>query len=171
MRIRETTEADAGAVAALRIAGWRYAYAGLMPQPYLDAMDPVVDAARHRSRLASPGAGTWDLVAEDGCGKVVGWAAGGPCRDGELRAADAELYALYALPEAIGTGIGRELTMRVRELARRSEARRLHVWVVEGNARARRFYERAGFAADGGREEFDAGGRTLADLRYVLAPV
>ena len=171
MKIRETARADAGVVAELRIAGWRHAYAGQMPQAYLDAMDPAEDAARHRARLASPAPGSWDLVAENGRGEVVGWAAGGPYRDEERRTADAELYALYARPDVIGTGVGRELTFAARERARRAQAPRLFVWVVAGNAPARRFYERAGFAADGGREDFEAGGRTLTDLRYVLAPV
>ncbi|THA23760.1 GNAT family N-acetyltransferase [Streptomyces sp. RKND-216] len=171
MRIRETAQADAGAVAALRIAGWRYAYAGLMPPAHLSAMDAAEDAVRHRARLASPAPGLWDLVAEDTEGKVVGWAAGGPYRDGERRTSDAELYALYARPDMIGTGVGRALASAARERALRSAAPRLYVWVVEGNARARRFYERAGFAPDGGREDFDAGGRTLTDLRYVRAPV
>ncbi|EST38187.1 hypothetical protein N566_08755 [Streptomycetaceae bacterium MP113-05] len=171
MRIRKTTETDAEAVAELRIAGWRHAYEGLMPQPYLNAMDPAADAARHRARLASPGADTWDLVAENERGEVIGWTAGGPYRDGERRTADAEIYTLYVRPDVIGTGIGRELTAGVHERVRMSEAPGLYVWVVEGNARACRFYERAGFAADGAREEFDAGGRTLTDLRYVLAPL
>lgn len=170
MRIRETVTADVDAVAALRVAGWQYAYAGLMPQAYLDSLSEREDAARHRERLAArAGSGApGDLVAVGDDGRVLGWAAFGPYRAAERRTADAELYALYVRPELIGTGVGRELTAATRTEALGRGAPRLFVWVVEGNARARRFYERAGFAADGGRDDFEVGGRRLTDLRYVL---
>ena len=43
----------------------------------------------------------------------------------------------------------------------------IFLWVLEENARARRFYERAGFAAAGESIECDIGGKTLRELRYV----
>lgn len=169
MRIREAVPADAEAIAAVRVAGWRYAYAGVMPQTYLDAMSEGEDAARHRERLSAPRAGARDLVAVDDAGTVTGWVSCGPYRedDGEPLPSDAELYALYVRPDLIGTGVGRRLTDAARGRAAAGGAQRLFVWVVEGNAGARRFYECAGFTADGGRDDFVVGGRRLTDLRYV----
>lgn len=41
--------------------------------------------------------------------------------------------------------------------------------MLKENARARRFYERAGFAADGAEETFEADGVLVPEVRYVRA--
>jgi hypothetical protein len=40
--------------------------------------------------------------------------------------------------------------------------------VLEANARARRFYEIAGFRADGSVKDADLYGATLPEVRYIL---
>ncbi|WP_410535794.1 GNAT family N-acetyltransferase [Streptomyces sp. KL2] len=181
--VREAVEADLEAVAALRVRGWRCAYRHLMPREYLEGMDAAAYAARRRADFAATRETVTDLVAVDGGGRITGWAALGPCRggggsgggdcgeggDGE-GCRDGELYALYVEPERIGSGLGRAL---LAEVVRRAEARRmrrLRLWVVEGNARARRFYEAAGFAPDGVRSLSDAGGTPVAEVRYSRGP-
>ncbi|WP_438485026.1 hypothetical protein [Streptomyces sp. S186] len=42
----------------------------------------------------------------------------------------------------------------------------LALWVVRGNARARRFSERAGFVPDGSEEAYDVGGWRVPEVRY-----
>ncbi|MFK4546547.1 GNAT superfamily N-acetyltransferase [Streptomyces tendae] len=118
-RVREMVLADCDRVALIRVRGWQSAYRGLMPQPYLDAMDPAADVERRRSLFARPPEGVVNLVAEDEDGEVVGWACHGPYRDGEVRTADAELYALYVDAGRLGTGVGRTLTQ---ESVRRARA-------------------------------------------------
>ncbi|WP_051857543.1 GNAT family N-acetyltransferase [Streptomyces cellulosae] len=158
--------ADCPRVAGIRIGGWRSAYRGLMPQPYLDTLDVTADAERHRTRLARGDTGVVDLVAElDGA--VAGWACHGPYRDGETRTADAELYTLYVDPGQYGGGIGHAL---LQESVRRCAAtghRRVLLWVLKQNTRARRFYERAGFRADGAEEPFEVDGVTVPEVRYA----
>ena len=41
------------------------------------------------------------------------------------------------------------------------------LWVLKGNDRARRFYQRAGFTADGAEEPFDVDGVAVPEVRYV----
>src|SRR4051812_21044920 len=103
--IRDMTLDDCRRVGEIRIRGWRAAYRGLIPRSYLDALDVEADAERHRWRLTEGDGTVANLVAERG-GEVVGWAAHGPYRDGDVRGEDAELYALYVTPELLGTGIG-----------------------------------------------------------------
>ncbi len=59
MRIREMTDADCATVAELRVLGWRSAYAGLMPQAFLDGLDVAEGTRQLRERLAQGHAGTW----------------------------------------------------------------------------------------------------------------
>ena len=41
--------------------------------------------------------------------------------------------------------------------------------VIEGNVRGRRFYERAGWAPDGGRQPIDFDGVIVDEIRYRIA--
>ncbi|MCQ4214352.1 GNAT family N-acetyltransferase, partial [Streptomyces longispororuber] len=144
---------DCDAVAEVRVRGWQFAYAGLMPQTYLDAMSVARDAARRRERFGRGG----DLVAERS-GTVVGWACHGPSRDRDVPPGEAELYALYAHPDHLSTGVGRALMAACLAGAGAAGHAVMRLWVVEGNARARRFYARAGFTPDGAREAYEVGG-------------
>ncbi|WP_327254023.1 GNAT family N-acetyltransferase [Streptomyces sp. NBC_01244] len=169
LRIREMTEPDIDAVAAVRMSAWRHAYAGLMPQAYLDGLDAAAFAEQRRAAFADPSGVVSNLVAEGPDGAVLGWAAFGPATstDPEGTAPDeGELYALYARPDVIGTGVGRTL---LTEVLRRAPYPAVRLWVVEGNARARRFYERAGFLPDGGELVEYADGSPVPELRYRRA--
>lgn len=166
--IREMNLADCHRVAEIRIGGWQSAYRGLIPQSYLDALDVEEDAERRRTRFAQADGSVVNLVAERD-GEIVGWACHGPYRDREVRTADVELYAIYVAPERLGDGVGRAL---LAESVRRCAAAghtRMFLWVLDGNARARRFYERAGFHADGAEEPFEVDGVLVPEVRYVRA--
>ncbi|MFE9843985.1 GNAT family N-acetyltransferase [Streptomyces goshikiensis] len=161
--VREMTASDVDAVSALRIAGWRYAYAGLLPRAYLDGLDVAADAAERRERFAAPAPGVTQLVAESADGAVAGWACFGPARDEDLPPGEGELYALYARPDLIGSGVGRALMDQVLGL---SPYPGMRLWVVEGNDRARRFYERAGFGPDGGTCADPVADVPVPEVRY-----
>ncbi|MFG2812649.1 GNAT family N-acetyltransferase [Streptomyces sp. NPDC048410] len=159
LRIRPMALPDCDRVAEIRVAGWRHAYRGLVPQAELDELSVEADAERRRAHFARPDDPTTHLVAER-AGRVVGWASVGPYRDGETRTEDAELYALYADPAHIGTGVGRALLTEA--LARTATHPRMLLWVLRDNTRARRFYERAGFRPDGAED-----GTAVPEVRYV----
>lgn len=102
--------------------------------------------AHHERALA--GAGTFVLVArEEGC--AVGYALvtlRGASYTWREPAAHGELEAISVLPEAQGGGIGRTLVERCyAELAERG-IDTMTLRVIEGNAQARGFYARMGFA-------------------------
>lgn len=166
IRIREMTITDCGRVAEIRVGGWQTAYRGLMPQPFLDALSATEDAERQRARFGRGDGSVVNLVAEVD-GEIFGWACHGPYRDGELRTEDAELYAIYVAPDRFGGGIGHAL---LQESLRRCTAaghKRMHLWVLKGNAPARGFYERAGFHADGAEEPFEVDGVPVPEVRYA----
>lgn len=169
LRIREMALADCRSVSEIRIGGWRTAYAGMIPQAHLDRLDVDADTEWRRGyleKLEKDDGEVVNLVAERR-GAIVGWACHGPYREGEVRTEDAELYALYVRPGHFSTGVGRAL---LRESARRcatARHERMLLWVLKENARARRFYEGHGFAADGAEEPFEVDGVTVPELRYV----
>ncbi|AXL91947.1 GNAT family N-acetyltransferase [Streptomyces sp. CB09001] len=167
VRVREMALADCDRVSLIRVRGWQSAYRGLMPQPYLDAMDAAADAERRRSLFARPPKGLVNLVAEDEGGEVVGWACHGPYRDGEARTADAELYALYVDTGRFGAGIGQALVGESVRRCRAAGHARMLLWVLRDNTRARRFYERAGFRPDGAEEPFEVEGVAVPEVRYA----
>ncbi|MEV0603265.1 GNAT family N-acetyltransferase [Streptomyces sp. NPDC050315] len=169
LRIREMTEDDIGAVCAVRVRGWQWAYAGLVPQAYLDGLDIAEETERRREFFARAPAGVVNLVAEH-AGSVTGWAALGPYRDettGHRDPAHAELYALYVRPEHIGTGVGRALMAACLDRTREDGCTDVRLWVLRYNAHARRFYERAGFAPDGAEESFELAGALVPEVRYA----
>jgi GNAT superfamily N-acetyltransferase len=147
--IRPGTPEDAEATARVHLESWRAAYTltGPSPEQRLDL---------HRRFPAS-------FVAEVD-GDIVGFVGVGPSRDAD---AEGELYTIYVAPDCWGTGIGRALIgageRRLRELGHR----KIILWVLEGNSRAQRFYESAGWSADGECRTIEFAGETIPEVRYA----
>ena len=59
------------------------------------------------------------------------------------------LDGLYVAPEWWGKGVADLLHDRALELVHELGSSRCHLWVLEKNARARRFYERRGWRKNG----------------------
>ncbi|WP_051727164.1 GNAT family N-acetyltransferase [Streptomyces albidoflavus] len=166
--VREMAVGDAAAVSAVRVAGWRAAYAGVIPGAYLDAMSVERDAAVREERFAAGrAAGLCDLVAVGADGQVVGWACCGPRNTpGGGAGGEGEVYALYVRPDLLGRGVGRALLDTVHDEAAARGWGALVLWVVEANARARRFYEAAGYRPDGGAQSEEYAGVAVREVRY-----
>lgn len=159
MHIRPASPVDALAIETIRVHGWRTAYRHVYPVAELDGLP--IDPERWRARLHVPPPGWTTVVCEDG-ERVVGFASSGPSRDEDEIG---ELYAIYVDPDAWSTGAGRALMTTAEErLAAAYDAALL--WVLEENPRARRFYERAGWAPDGTRKAELRLGVRAAEVRY-----
>lgn len=136
---------------------WRVAYAHVFPADGL--AEDFIDPERWRRRLETPPRGWTTYVAGN---PVVGFVSVGPSRD---ERALGELYAIYVHPGAWSTGAGRLLIGRGEaRLAERYDEATL--WVLEDNPRARRFYERAGWAPDGAKKSEERWGAPAAEVRY-----
>lgn len=153
MTVRAATLADAPAIASVHVRTWQTAYRGLMPDELL--ADLSVERRTELWQRMIPRGIVW--VAETD-GEVVGFASAGPSRDND---APFELYAIYVLESAQGTGLGAALAH-----AALGAEPDVVVWVLDTNTPARRFYERIGFHADGvTRTEVEAGAE-LSEVRY-----
>ena len=165
--IRAATVDDARVLAEINVAGWRYAYSGQMPDAFLASLSVDEREAQWRQAIdkpRTPAHRTWVATLDEG--DVTGFAITGPERAKEPAAGTAEIYAIYVDPARIGSGVGRALFERaVGDLQVRGFVD-VVLWVLDTNSRARRFYEAAGMAADGGTKRVTFGGVELTEVRY-----
>ena len=167
--VRPATSADSDAIGLVHVRSWQSAYQGKIPQDYLDGLDPAHRAQVWRRVLEqgqpSPGGGV--LVAVTRGGGITGFASFGPSRDGDTDPrVTGEVFAIYADPDAWGTGVGRALMgSAVAELAQVGYADAI-LWVLDANDRARRFYALAGWAHDGASKTDGSRGFDLTEVRY-----
>ena len=135
------TEDEIRGKAFVHWKSWQESYRGIVDDGYLDRMTLAQceeKAFRWRDNL---------FVAKDG-GRVVGFVGYGKARE----EADAgEVFAIYVLEEYQKRGVGYALMRRALSLL--EGCRVVYVWLLKDNEKARRFYERVGFRADG--EEMD----------------
>jgi GNAT superfamily N-acetyltransferase len=210
--VREAVPADAAAIAAVQIAAWRAAYAGVLTAEYLEGLDQHEFAANWQETLVAmdqrresavgscpggpgPTAGSACvaprpqvgadavcgggpppeagrmlpdavLVGEAG-GRVVAIASVGPFRRSTGPGdPTGELWMLNADPAVFGTGAGPAVHAIALDRLAAAGHRRAVLWVVRDNPRARRFYEREGWRADGHEIVADMGGSAVIELRY-----
>ncbi len=167
MSIRRAQVSDARAIATVHVRSWQAAYRGLLPQDYLDGLDPGPRSVRWERALAEldwPRRGV--LVAED-AGQVVGFATLVPSRDQDLDPATVgEISAIYLRPAAWGQGHGRALMGAALDALGQAAYGDAALWVLDTNDRARRFYEAGGWRPDGAAKQEERPGFTLNEVRY-----
>jgi GNAT superfamily N-acetyltransferase len=166
VEIRPATRADARAIAEVHVASWRWAYRDLLPGAVLDGLSVDRREEMWRSVLAALDERTVALLALDG-GTVIGFGSAGAAGDPDAPATEAEVFTLYLLEPYAGRGIGRELFAGLLDALRAQGYTRATLWVLEANQRTRRFYEAAGWRADGARDLYEIGGEGYPEVRYA----
>ncbi|MEU4158921.1 GNAT family N-acetyltransferase [Actinoplanes sp. NPDC026670] len=164
MPVRHAVPGDAVALAKVHVRTWQAAYAGLIPQGYLDSLDPAQREPGWRQWLDGLRPPAAVLVWAEGTAPPVGFVAIQPSRDPGTDAG--EITAIYLLPSHQGTGAGRELMAAAVDHLTTAGFRRATLWVLESNAVARRFYEAAGWVADGASKVDSSRGFPLDEVRY-----
>lgn len=136
---------------------WQETYPGLVDQSFLDALTlEELESIAYR----------WiddTLIAKDG-ERVVGFVNYGKYRGDDLPNSG-EVFAIYVLADHYGQGIGYRLMQSA--IAELKDYPQIAVWVLDGNERAIRFYERCGFHFDG-RKQIITLGTEAIELRMVL---
>ncbi len=152
---------DAEELASVHVQAWREAYGELLPEHFYDDVARESRQVRWSALLSQEGAGERVRVARRE-GRIVGFVMSGPAAEhqGHPPVRDVQLYALYVLSSCYGHGVGRVL------LDQALRERPAQLWVAKDNARARRFYEKNGFTADG-TEQVDPDLDGLIEIRMV----
>lgn len=166
MLVRSAEAGDAEAIAAVQVATWRRAYRGLIPQAYLDGLDEAAKAEWWRSVLATGAPGSGALVALDG-DRVLGFVSFGPPLDPDaVDPGVGQVYAIYVDPQVWRRGAGAALMDGARSALRAAGFGQAVLWVIDGNERAQRFYERVGWSLDGAHTVDEYGGAQIPEVRY-----
>ena len=147
--VRYAAPEDCGALGEIMAVSFRSAFRGFISQETLDRCAVAENCA---GLLASLPEG---MTTVAGCvdGQMMGLLVYSEGPDGR-----AEIEAIHSLPESWGTGLGAAM------LDFALKGRSAGLWAFEENARARRFYEKHGFAFTGERRisEFDG----AVEVRY-----
>jgi GNAT superfamily N-acetyltransferase len=163
MEIRSARPEDALAVARVHVSSWQKGYRGLLPDAYLDSLQPEERAPRYDFANTDPHAFQTIVGVEDG--EVIGFATTCPARDPEL-AGLGELAAFYVDPRAWGRGVGQALMAASRVRLSNLGFQRACLWLLDGNVRADRFYRRDGWAPDGHKRTDTVWAITVNEARY-----
>jgi L-amino acid N-acyltransferase YncA len=155
LTVRRATLDDARAIAAVHIASWRAAYRGLLPDRVLDELSLEQRDGDWRGWLAEGGERHFTLVAERDRSLLAFCTLEMPTREADEARNVAEIPALYAHPDAFGSGAGGALMDAATAAMREAGYREAILWMMQGNRRAAAFYERRGWRRDGGARRSD----------------
>ena len=164
LTIRRAVRNDAREIARVQVETWRFAYVGIVPQAFLDALDVHERAAMWEKMLCHDGSYTFIV---ESAGGVLGFISGGALRDSVHVAAqnyDSEIYTLYVAPAAQGRGAGRQLMSALAEHLLENGLRRPVVWALEENPWCA-FYERLG-GRRVAQKTIEIGGKQLSDIAF-----
>ena len=157
--VRTAWSADADAIGAVQVDGWREAYADLLPAAALAELDAAEFARAWRTAVERPPSARHRvLVALEGP-EVVGFAATAPSEDPDADpSADGELLALHVRGDARGQGHGSRLVSAAADTLRADGFVRALTWLVANDDALRAFLTDAGWAADGAHRRLDLAG-------------
>ncbi|HKZ14455.1 MAG TPA: GNAT family N-acetyltransferase [Solirubrobacterales bacterium] len=170
VELREARSGDELPVAELHVRSWQEAYRGLMPAEFLAGLDPRDRAGRYRFEAEEGPTMLLAVIAEGAPGEaLLGFVSFGRSRDEDLPD-HGEIRALYVDPDRHRGGVGRLLMAEARRRLAADGYAEAFLWVLDGNDRAREFYEREGWVADGAQREenvYDIASNVLRFRREV----
>lgn len=163
--IRNADPDDAERIASIHVASWQATYRGSMPDSDLDALTVEQRLPMWERILASASAliRVWVAIIDD---EIVGFCSIGPSHSFEDNGDTLELYTIYLRPDRERQGTGSALMEHAEREMVRMGAGQAILWVLEGNHRARHFYEASGWRLDGVEKLDQIFGQTVREVRY-----
>ena len=143
LALRSPGPPDARAAAELHYRSWIATYGPLLA-PDQAARLTLTERVEHWERLLGERSADRGALVAERAGRIVGlveWEIG---PEGDR--AVGEVHAIHIAPEERGRGVGTVLLVAAVEAMRSLGVRHAILWVLDGNATARRFYERQGLS-------------------------
>ena len=163
MQFRTANPSDAQAIAALHTQNWRQAYRTILSPAYLEG-DLMSERLRlWNERFSASKTNQWILLAEE-CGELLGFTCAYGAEDVEHGTL---LENLHVAQNARGSGLGAALVRAVFQWSNTGyPGLGIHLWALEQNSPARRFYERLGGVVTGSSNWSPPVGPSVAEVRY-----
>lgn len=150
------SDEDINGKAYVHWKSWHETYTGLVDPAYMEklTLEKCIDIA-HR----------WpqNLLVAKHNNKIIGFVGYGEHRDDALTNCG-EVFAIYVLADYHGQKVG--YTLMNAALEKLSAYDKIAVWVLKGNEKAIRFYEKFGFRFDGRSQEIMLGAPNT-ELRMI----
>lgn len=161
MEIRQITKNDDFlSIREIYEKSWKYAYKDIIPMDYMNS----VPKERWGGKITENGRAEIGAFED---GKIVGTASF--CASRWKKFSDyGEIVTIYLLPEYIGRGVGSALIERCITELKCMGYKRILLWVLEENLRARSFYEKHGFKLKEEYMDDNIGGRDVREIMYTL---
>jgi ribosomal protein S18 acetylase RimI-like enzyme len=186
IEIRDAVRDDAEQIALAHIEGWRVGYRGLMPEEFLEAPSFAQQRQDRWRAWTWPEGGAENRVHVAVLdGEVVGFGLCGAEHDDEhddehdgepaTATGRGDVFAFYLRPAAWGSGAADALMARCLSVLRGQGFTEAVLWVLRDNPRARRFYERNGWAPTGRTSLFEGTATdawpafTVPELQYSIS--
>lgn len=138
---------------------WKFSYKDIIPQKYLDS----IPSGQWCDSLDNPDRYTLVMLVRK---KIIGTSSYCKSRFKEYKCWG-EIISIYFLPEYIGKGYGKCLLKQVIIELKLMGFKKVFLWVLEDNYRARCFYEKFGFKYSAEYIDNVIGGKQLRELQYV----
>lgn len=154
---------DAAAIAAVQVAAFHSAYAGLAPADELAAMSVEDIAQAWHNSLTAPGDARNRVLVALERNRVVGFAITAPAADPDSDPiADGEIREFTVLPDERGKGHGSRLLQACADTLVADRFVRATTWVFATDDSLRAFLAGAGWAPDGAHRELALSAATEA---------
>lgn len=155
--VRKAAKEDCPGIGRVYCESWKNAYRKILPEDFLNGLTIQNCMPNHID--------SGDLVLEE-AGNICGICHVQPARNREGREWG-EIVSIYLLPEKWGCGYGNDLFLKALCKLNRDGFRNCCLWVLKENGRARKFYEKHGFAKSGGQRKLEIAGYGVEEIEYV----
>ncbi|MEM9776684.1 MAG: GNAT family N-acetyltransferase [Chloroflexota bacterium] len=162
---------DAQTIAEIHVASWQAAYEKFFPADYLANLS-VKNRRQMWERLIKADSPRAALLVAGSDDEINGFIAAGPARGLDSALNWGEVSAIYVDPSAWRTPVGYTLMESACAFLWEQNHQQIMLWVLDGNDRAIRFYERYGFVKDtspSGVQIEQIGGVSVREIRYLLS--
>lgn len=162
--IRYANLDDSGILGKIHSESSLVSFKNIIPDYILDDVFSAERRSKTFIRELSGGSPKTAIIFEGN--EPAGLLSFGKCRYGDNDKSWIEIWRVYVIPKFWGSGIAKALMEWGINQILKENYTKIELWVLEGNTRARNFYEKMGFKHDNTFQIVDMD-KELKELRYI----